>query len=827
MIAKTLLSTLLRKKERTLLLLFSIAACASLMFANAGFQRTIGAIIYEKSVRYSGNAELYISVKQSVGAEEWIDTKRLAPYAGQFEYAQELIKCKALYAPGSADAQHYFTALGTDMNEFNARNPLTLQSGGIADWTGDRLIMSAAFADRLGVTSGDYLPLEINGEARNFLIAGISQPKGLFSRDIADGGYLLMPRDTLSAILGGQCNLVFIKTKNPSSVDSVMQTLGEVMPQYSVNLGINHAVIQAETNNFVMPFWISSIIVLFMSVFIIYSSFNLIVNERIKILGILRSVGCSRLKTNAILVSESIVIGLAGGAIGCILGIGVLVFIKTMFFSANNDIGEGTIVIGVYEVIFTLITSVIITVLSAMLPVIRVTKMPVKNIILNDYQKQKFKTGKHWLPGIALMAPVVIVPLVIKQGFTAMVLASLAFTIALIGMNLITPALGRLASRIAGSASPEIALGVRNSGDFRDLVNNTRLFGTTIAIITVMVTLFNTLGSDVRNTYKQHQYDIEMKLRESNRQTLLDLSQINGVVSAYGIFQTYGKLTDHGIFMNGLVGINGADYFDFFHANIPVETITALNNLKDNDIVTTYVFRDKLGLKLGDVLTIQVDEGMRTSSSIDYVITGFLDTNWGIGHMGYISAETYKSDFGIKNYTSIAVITNGDPIELKSKILRTYSKDVLMINTKQEQEDANADKIEGIFNAINTYSYFAMLIGFLGIVNNMTACFLGRRRNIAVYRCIGMSKKRTGRMLMTEAVTIGIIGVVTGLVTGILVMGAIPFFVGIFWGNVAVDVPVIKITVICIAGMSAILFCSLIPSVMGKNISVMDTIRYE
>ena len=133
----------------------------------------------------------------------------------------------------------------------------------------------------------------------------------------------------------------------------------------------------------------------------------------------------------------------------------------------------------------------------------------------------------------------------------------------------------------------------------------------------------------------------------------------------------------------------------------------------------------------------------------------------------------------------------------------------------------------GIFNAINTYAYFAMLIALLGIVNNITACFLGRRRNLALYRCIGMSRNGTGRMLMTEAVTIGIVGVLAGLLTAILSMGAIPFFVGMFWGNVTVVVPVLKIASFCIAGIVIMLICSLIPSFRGKNISIMDNIRYE
>jgi len=120
-----------------------------------------------------------------------------------------------------------------------------------------------------------------------------------------------------------------------------------------------------------------------------------------------------------------------------------------------------------------------------------------------------------------------------------------------------------------------------------------------------------------------------------------------------------------------------------------------------------------------------------------------------------------------------------------------------------------------------------MLIGFLGIINNMIACFFGRQRNLAMYRCIGMSKKGVGRMLITEAATIGIIGALTGLLTGILVMPIIPFLVGMFWGNVVISVPIMKITGVCIVGIAVMLICSLIPFVKGKNISIMDNIRYE
>jgi putative ABC transport system permease protein len=275
--------------------------------------------------------------------------------------------------------------------------------------------------------------------------------------------------------------------------------------------------------------------------------------------------------------------------------------------------------------------------------------------------------------------------------------------------------------------------------------------------------------------------------------------------------------------MNYVVGIGGPEYFDFYHADIPPETRMALSDLGNGkNIVTTFILRDKLGLNIGDILTLQFEDG-----SFDYRITGFLDTNWGIGHMGYISADNYITDIGAENYTHIAVKTDGDPDAVKDNILRAFSKDILSIQTKNELEAANADKVVGIFDAINTYAYFAMLIGLLGIINNMTVCFLSRLRNLALYRCIGMSGKRIGRMLMTEAMAIGVVGAFSGLTVGLLTTGAIPFLIGMLWGNVTVEIPVMRIAVLCICGIASMLLCSLMPLARGRKISIMENIRYE
>lgn len=822
MIAKTLLSTLLRKKARTLLLLFSIAACAALLFANAGFQKTCKQMIYDADTRWSGNSEIVIAPRQSVGAEEWIDASLLAPYENQMEYAYRFVRTDALYAPPDEE-MHYFTALGVDIGEFNNHNPLTLESGDTEHWRGHKLVLGTTYAKKLGVSVGDVLKLEIDGESYHFHIAGISGAKGLFMRELADGGYILMPKETLTDILGAQCNLIFIKTNGASFVSDLLKTLESALPQYYVRLGINEAVIQAETTNIVMPFWVSSIVVLIMSIFIIYTSFNLIVNERIRILGILRSVGCTRKKTNALLIFESAIIGIVGGIIGCALGIGILHIIIKVYFSGESAVINAPVLYGGAEVLFTVSVSAIITILSAVLPIIRITKEPVKNIILNDFPKQRIRSARLWPFGILLLCPCIIVPMFIDKGFVGMMAASAAATLALIGLNLVIPSLCRLAAFAVRSFPYEVALGVRNVGDFKALVNNIRLFATTMAIMVFMTTIFNTLGIDLQNMNRQNQYDISVTLRESDSQTLETLSQVDGVADAYGVYTTPARITSHGTFLNQLVGIDNEQYFEYLPAQIPSETNAALGALGDgNNIVTTNILRDKLGLKLGDILTLQVEGG-----KYDYQITGFVDTNRGIGHVGYISSEQFKADMGTPYYSRLYIKTFDDPDDVKLNIQRVLSHDILSIQTKRELEAADADKVIGIFNAINTYAYFAMLIGIFGIINNMVACFLDRRRGLALYRCIGMSVKAGGHMLMTEAAVIGIIGALAGFGIGMMMVQTVPYVVGMLWGNVTVAVPAPKLAILCIAGITAILSSSLVPLIKSRSISIMEHIRYE
>jgi putative ABC transport system permease protein len=826
-IVQALLKSLFEKKARTLLVLFSIAVSAALIFANESFSKTVRQKVYDADVRWGGNSDLYISTKEVVGAEEWIDTDRLlSEYGDAFEYAFQFVKEKALYVP-SLEQMHYFMMIGADIEEFNRYNPLTLGEGSYQEWGGFNIIVGRAYANEYGFKVNDVIKLELNNVEYDFRIIGISEPKGLFLRELADGGYILAPKETLSEIFGGNSNLVFLKMKDFSQRESMYETLTQDFAEYQVKYGVNNAVIDAETQNFVMPFRISTVMVLFMCVFIIYTAFTLVTLERIPIVGTLRSIGCTRRKINFILIIESACLGIVGGLIGCVLGLGVLQYIKYSYITVDEALLNTSAVFGFREVMIAVGTAALITTLTAVLPILRLTKTPIKNIILNDLTRKQGKRSLWWIAGIVLLAACVFVPQFLPSNFIGMAVGGTLAMGALLGLIPLVPFLTHQISRWIGEVlflKQDVILGVRNTRDNKSLMNNIQLFSVAIAIVAFMASLFNTMGADLLKAFERDmKFDVRLVLRHSDEESLAKLSQVEGVESFAGSFQSHAAILNHDTFLNVLGGIDDVNYFTFN----PVqeldgarEAIASLDEGKN--VITTNVLKAKLGLELGDTLLIQFG-----SRQVPYTITGFVETNMGIGHVGYISSNNYKEDMGVSDYDFIFVKAMDGAENTKNNILRALNKEVMSIDTKDELTRANADKVVAMFNAISSYGYFALLVGVIGIINNLAVSFIERQRNFAMIRCIGMSKKSLNRMLITESIVMGALGVGFGILCALVMSTVIPVTVSLLWGKVTVQLAFKEMALMGVVGILAMFAIACVPILRSDKMSLIETIKYE
>jgi len=301
------------------------------------------------------------------------------------------------------------------------------------------------------------------------------------------------------------------------------------------------------------------------------------------------------------------------------------------------------------------------------------------------------------------------------------------------------------------------------------------------------------------------------------------LAGVDGVVSTAGSYQNYFALPDYGIYLNVLYGIEDADFFQYNRVGGLESATPALASLASGrNIILTNVLKDKLGLKTGDALNIQF--GDRT---VPYAVAGFVETNDSIGHVGYISAANFRADAGVSDYDYIYLKTSGSAEAVKNNIIRKLGKEVMRIDTKAELMQANADKVVGIFTAINTYAQLALLTGILGIVNNLAASFLERKRGFAMLRCVGMSKRNLNRMLVAEAAAMGVLGTAFGLACALIMSAGIPAVVSVMWGKVEVMLAAKEMAAMGAAGILAMLAISAVPVLSHDRLSLIQTIKYE
>lgn len=813
---KLLTTSLFRKKARAVLLFISIAFCAALIFSNEGFSKTISTMIYEADTRWGGNSDIYISTWETADAQQSINADDLKTWDSNVEYTYFFNRSDAYYQP-QGDKLHCFTAFGVNIDEFLMHNPFSLVEGSYMNDSGYEVILGETYAKQYNMGIGDQIPLEIGGKTNEFTIVGVAKSEGPFLRELADGGYMLIPQRTITDLVGTSNNIAFMKLTDINQLDAIREEMAETLPQYKVEFAANPALITAEVNNYVVPFKAGSIAVILMCSFIIYTSFNLITQERINILGIIRSIGCSRKKANLAMLTESACIGFVSGVIGCVIGAFLLLIFKSTYFK-NIDV---QLTFDMTSVLLAIGFSVFITIVISLVPILCLTNQSVKMLVLNDFHQKTMSKSKNWIFGVIFCSAALIVSFLMIPNSVGMILGIILVVLSIIGMLMLIPKIGQLLSNLTKNTTVPIMLSIRNVIDFKSLLNNARLIAAVVAIMCMMLSLFGTLTNDLKNSYATLNYDVKLTLRDADEESLMKLQNLNSVQTCIGVQEVAPLLRSQNTFFNSLNGIDGDEFFEYYGIPLDKNTRAAIENLNtERNIITTDLLRLKFDLEIGDELVFEYG-----GKQFPYTITGFVNTNYGIGHVGFISRQNFMQDTSITDYTSFFIRAE-DSIDATQRDIRsTFNNEILRMDTLEELEAANADKVIGILNSISLYILLAVLVGVVGIGNNIMASFVDRRRTLALYRTMGTSLRNTQALLFWEMLWTLVLGIGGGLLAGSLIIRIVPFLVSTLWGLVDVFIPYAKLGLLC-GSTVLVMFLAVIATYRKmKKFSIMQNIR--
>ncbi|HZA85512.1 MAG TPA: ABC transporter permease, partial [Acidimicrobiales bacterium] len=342
---------------------------------------------------------------------------------------------------------------GGNWNEVDELNGFSLNEGRAPDRPGG-VVIDQGSADATEYQIGDRVPIQTRAGSDDFELVGIA---GFGNADSPGGAtYAMWTTEEAQRLVGepGKFDSVSAVAEAGMSQTELAQTLeDELGAAGDTDLEVlTGEQITEETQSdlkdqlsFITIFLlIFAVVALIVGTFVIYNSFSIIVAQRGREMALMRAVGASRRQVRRAVFVEALAIGLAGSAIGVLLGLGVAILLVNLF-----DL-PGSLVVRPSAVTTALAVGVIVTLMSALVPAWRASRVPpvaaMRDVEVDTAGRSRVRLGVGL---VATLAGIVLV--VTGANARSATIVGIGVALAFVGLILLGPALARPFSTAIGA----------------------------------------------------------------------------------------------------------------------------------------------------------------------------------------------------------------------------------------------------------------------------------------------------------------------------------------------------------------------------------------
>jgi putative ABC transport system permease protein len=763
---KYVLKSMTEKKGRFLLLIIAISISTALLVASTGMidiildslvgpelkayeDKSITITTTDESQNFYSTEDMNLSgIKKDSLVKELYLTGMLSDKAGTDEETM-------LYIPIHGREQQYLETY-------------KLVEGDLADFSDKSCIISERTAEERNLHVDDTLHLIIAGKTETFQIKAVSAPSGIFYNDKKNSFSVVLSYEYLSKDFGaeGKYNAIFADSSE-KNVQEGINKFNEANSSFTASKLFDDAAVKEQFGSFESLLYIMMVVVVVMSSIIIYSSFKLIITERLSTIGTFLSQGATTGTVKFILYLESITYGLAGALFGNLLGVGALHLINYMISPLKDYDIYGTVTVLPSYLIKGTLFAIILSLLSSILPVRKISKLQVKEVILNDVRISRNIGWKKFICGTALILVSISLFIIAKEdlnGFSAVLLI-----LSLVGVILAYPKLIDILSgflyQLLRGRSKNIIYAINNLRTSKILLGNITLIIISLASIIAIASIGTSMINVVTEAYTELDFDVELDnvstLRESSDQSTADY--LVKELKSLGI-----KESDINLINNQYATIENEDTdkemsIDIISANI--DTYAAYNQYlkldsknnkqyisdyknENNGIIFTTALEKKFNKHVGDTLDITCN-GITRTVKISGIVDGRLFQN---GYFILMKLETMKDLYGINSANTITFTTDKVPEEVVRELKPVLREIGATAITRDEMCDNNVENNKMLVKALSVFSYMAIIIAALGIVNNVSISFLQRKSEFAILSSVGMEDSGRTKILFFESI---------------------------------------------------------------------------
>jgi putative ABC transport system permease protein len=779
----------------------------------------------EQMRKYYGSSDIIIYANKD-STSQYVTGDKAKVFNEQLDYVIGTMEETGYFKPNQ-DETVTMDLKGFEYEELMQINPVTIsEQDSLMPFAGRKIIVNTLFAEKHKLHLGDTMDIEINKAKQRFTISAIVLPSGPLKED-GQRASVIVPKDTIAALndARGKSSMLYVKVKDEAQIGQMIKALSKEYNRYTVEEPLSEKEIAQQISSITVPFLMMTVLVLFMSVFIIYTSFKVISIERLPVIGTFRSIGATKNTTNFVLMAESLFYGVMGGAFGCILGIGVLYGMTSIF--ANSPYGKMEVSVSYTpaQLLTAFLLAVILSVISSIIPIMKVSKISVKDIVLNKTEKQSKKKNWKLFWGSLFALAALLLPPFVPRAYS-MSVNSIVMILSFVAVVILVPYLTILFIKIFEKAYTFVfgnigILAAKNLRENKNIINNISLLAIGISSLLMINTITNSVGIEVLDVYGDFNYDIEIYYPKADRNVESSIRAIEGVADTLGFYEMNEvELEGRKDKIGAITGVNAAKYTDYFTYSIEPELLSGLDG--GRYIILTNTLKEKFGLKKGDTISLKFKQGNR-----QYTVLGFFNTLMYNGSYALVPERYLKMDIGDNFYSKVLVKTSGDPDTVMAKMKKKFARVEPYMDTINSMTNKNMDSNAQLLGMMQGFSVMAMVIGVFGVLNNLLISFIERRRSMAVFRSMGMSKPQMLTMIFIESFTGGIIGGISGVAGGLLAIFDVQYVLKAIDLPITMHYSVASFLGALVMGVVVMVVATIGPALRTAKLNIIESIKYE
>ena len=532
-------------------------------------------------------------------------------------------------------------------------------------------------------------------------------------------------------------------------------------------------------------------IALFVGAFLIYNTFRIVVSQRTRDLALLRAIGAAKSQVMAIVLLESLFLGVLGSLLGIAFGLLIALLLQTGLGAIGLTFPTTSLVIAARTIIVGLAAGTLVTVGSSLAPARRASRVPIM-AALNEDAAAPARRGlvKRAAGGGAVAAAGVGAAWLGLfggggLGLSAVVWVGIGVGIVFFGMFILSPLFAAPITNLLGWVAQRT--GVAGKLARRNAMRSPRRTAATAGAVMISITLValaSTMSGSLRATIDEvladdveadvfitssNQFDPTAGFTTQLAEQVRGLEQVGDLtrlqvapVRTLSVRETAAGTEEN------VSELNITSVEPNFARFVPPESSAGTLHPGAGEVVMEESIAAGNGWTIGGEVTLQFEQaGERT-----FTLAG---TAAGPAWTGLILID--RSEWpGLFNSVSdsqiyIQAAPGVSPDDLKAAIEAQPLVEELATINVQTEEDLLSQAEQGInqlLNLILALLGITVIIGMLGVTNTMALSVFERTREIGLLRAVGLDRPTARWMVRMEAVIVSVFGCLLGVGLGIL-----------------------------------------------------------